>query len=107
MTMMRRKIIPLGAPSLQSDTGRCLHPHFFLILSISNLKLICIIVWAFMTIGLTALSQPVQGAPPPGNPTLSPSGALNYEEGVRIALNQSPFLTKSSLEVDGTTKTRG
>lgn len=100
MTMMRRKIIPLGALCLQSKTGRCLHHHFFVVLSISNLKLICIIVWAFMTFGLTALSQPVQGAPPSGNPTLSPSGALNYEEAVKIALNQSPYLTKSSLEID-------
>ena len=36
----------------------------------------------------------------PGAPTLSPSGTLNYEEAVKIALNQSPYLTKSSLEID-------
>jgi outer membrane protein TolC len=53
-----------------------------------------------MTIGLTTLSQPVQGASPPGTPALSPIGPLNYEEAVKIALNQSPFLTKSSLEID-------
>lgn len=100
MTMMRRKIIPLGALSLQPNTGRRLHPHVSVALSISNLKLICIIAWAFMIIGFTALSPPVQGAPPPETPALSPSGALNYEEAVKIALNQSPYITKSSLEID-------
>lgn len=101
MTMIRIKIAPLGALSIKPKTGQFPHPHFSLVPSISNLKLICIIAWAFMTIGLTTLSQPVQGASAlPGAPTLSPSGALNYEEGVRIALNQSPFLTKSSLELD-------
>lgn len=53
-----------------------------------------------MTIGLTTLSQPVQGASPPGTPALSPSGPLNYEEAVKIALNQSPYITKSSMEID-------
>ena len=75
--------------------------YFSIVPSISNLKRICIIAWAFITIGLTTLSQPVQGASyPPTAPTLSPSGSMNYEEAVRIALNQSPFLTKSSLEID-------
>ena len=101
MTMIRRKIAPLGALSLQPKTGKFPHPHFSIVPSISNLKLIYIIAWAFMTIGLTTLSQPVQGASYlQGLPTLSPSGTLNYEEAVRIALNQSPFLTKSSLEID-------
>jgi outer membrane protein TolC len=101
MTMIRRKILPLRALSLKPQTGKIPHRYFSLVPSISNLKLIYIIAWAFMVIGLTTLSQPVQGAPhPPGASTLSPSGPLNYEEGVRIALNQSPFLTKSSLEID-------
>ena len=100
MTMIRRKILPLGALSLQPKTGQCPHPRFSVVLSISNLRLICIIAWAFMTIGLTTLSQPVQGASPPGTPALSPSGPLNYEEAVRIALNQSPYITKSSMEID-------
>ena len=91
----------LGALSIKPKTGKFPHPHFSVVPSISNLKLICIIAWAFMTIGLTTLSQPVQGASyTPEAPTLSPSGTLNYEEGVRIALYQSPFLTKSSLEID-------
>jgi outer membrane protein TolC len=100
MAMMRRKIIPLGTLVLPPNTGRRLHPHVSAVLSISNLKLICIIAWACLTIGLTALSQPVQGAPPPETPALSPSGLLNYEEAVKIALNQSPYITKSSLEID-------
>jgi outer membrane protein TolC len=101
MTMIRKKNAPLGALSIKPKTGKFPHPHFSLVPSISNFKLICIIVWAFMTIGLTTLTQPVQGASDlPGAPTLSPSGTLNFEEAVRIALNQSPFLTKSSLEID-------
>jgi len=101
MTMIRRKNAPLGAFSIKPKTGKFPNPHFSLVPFIFNLKLICIIAWAFMTIGLTGLSQPVQGAPsPPEAPPLSPSGTLNYEEGVRIALTRSPFITKSSLEID-------
>jgi outer membrane protein TolC len=101
MTMIRRKITPLGALSIKPKTGTFPRPHVFVVPAIAKLKLICIVAWAFMAIGLSTLSLPVQGAsPPPGTPTLSPSGTLNYEESVRIALNQSPFLTKSSLEID-------
>ena len=101
MTMIRRKITPLGALSRKPKTETFPRFHFSVVPLIAKLKLICIVAWAFMTIGLTSLSQPVQGAPPPpGAPPLSPSGTLNYEEAVRIALNQSPFITKSSLEID-------
>ena len=101
MTMIRRKITPLGALSIKPKTGTFPRPHVSVVPAIAKLKLICIVTWAFMTIGLSTLSLPVQGAPPPpGTPSLSPSGTLNYEESVRIALNQSPFLTKSSLEID-------
>ena len=101
MTMMRTKHASLGALSLQPKTGKFPHPHFSLVPSISNLKLICIIAWAFMTIGLSILSQPVQGASYVAEAyALPPNGIVNFEEGVRIALHQSPFLTKSSLEID-------
>jgi hypothetical protein len=99
--MIRRKIAFWGTLSIKPKPGKLPYPHFSVVLSNSNLKLICIIACAFMTIGLTTLSQPVQGASyPSGASTLSPSGTLNYEEGVRIALNQSPVLTKSSLEIE-------
>jgi outer membrane protein TolC len=99
--MMRRKIMPWGALFRRPVTGGRLHPHLSAVLSTSNLKFISIIVWACITIGLTALSQPVSAAPPPpGSPALSPGGVLNYEEAVRIALIQSPYITKSSLEID-------
>ena len=101
MTMIRRKIAPLGALSIKPKTGKVPHPRFSVVPSISKLKLIFIIAWAFMTFGLTILSHPVQGAPSIAEaPPLSPSGPLNYEEAVRIAINQSPVLRKSSLEIE-------
>ena len=101
ISMIRKKIAPSGALSIKPKTGKFPHPHFSVVPSISNLKLICIIAWAFMTIGLTTLSQPVQGASYVAEAyTLPPNGTVNFEEGVRIALYQSPVLTKSSLEVD-------
>jgi outer membrane protein TolC len=101
MTMIIRKISPLGALSIKPKTGKTPHPNISVIPSIFNLKLIFIIAWAFMTFGLSILSQPVQGAPSVAEtPTLSPSGPLNYDEAVRIALHQSPFFLKSSLEIE-------
>lgn len=101
MTMIRRRITPLGGLSIKPKTRKFPYPHFSVAPSTSNLKRICIIAWAFMSIGLATLSQPVQGASAlPGAPALSPGGTVNYEEAVRIALTQSPFLTKSSLEIE-------
>lgn len=101
MTMIIRESSPLGALLIRLKTRKFPHPRFSVVPSISNLKLIFIIAWAFMTIGLTILSQPVQGASRTQEAyTLPPNGIVNYEEGVRIALYQSPFLTKSSLEID-------
>jgi outer membrane protein TolC len=101
MTMIIREISPLGALSIRPKTRKFPHPRFSVVPSISNLKLIFIIAWAFMTFGLTILSQPVQGASyVPEAYTLPPNGTVNFEEGVRIALYQSPYLTKSSLEID-------
>jgi outer membrane protein TolC len=67
---------------------------------VSTLKFIIIIVCTFMTFGLTILSQPVQGASVIlDDRPLTPSGPLNYDEAVKIALLQSPYFKKSSVEI--------
>jgi len=101
MAMIIRKVTPPGALSINPPTWRSPLPRFSVVSLISNLKLIFIIAGALMAFGLTLLGQPVQAA---SNlleaPALSPEGTLNFEEGVKIALHQSPFLKKSSLEID-------
>lgn len=99
--MIIRGTTPPEALSIKPKPWKFPYSRLSVVPLISNLKLICIIAWAFMTLGLTILSQPVQGASlSPEAQTLSPTGVVNFDEGVRIALYQSPFLTKSSLEVD-------
>jgi outer membrane protein TolC len=75
-------------------------PRFFVVSVISFLKFIFIITCTVMIFGVTILSQPAQGASViPDERTLTPSGPLNYEEGVKIALHQSPYFKKSSLQI--------
>ena len=105
MTMIRRKIALLGALSIQPKTGRFPQPHFSVVPSISNLKRICIIAWAFMTIGLTTLSQPVQGASsPPRGSDLIPQRHLELRGGRQnclkpITLPHEEFLGNRPEEV--------
>jgi outer membrane protein TolC len=101
MTMILRKNTPPGARVRKPKAWRFLHPYVLAVPSISRLKLMGIIAWACLAMGLTIFSQPVQGAPArPETQTLTPSGLLTFDEGVKIALNQSPAFTKSSLELE-------
>jgi outer membrane protein TolC len=96
------EIIRSGVLAKKLKTERFPRLRFFIASFIPpTLKFIFIIACAFITFGLTALSQSVQGATViPDNHTLTPSGPLNFEEGVKIALHQSPYFKKSSLEID-------
>jgi outer membrane protein TolC len=77
------------------------HPGYVVVSVISSFKFIFIIACTFMTFGLTILSQPVQGATIiPNDRALIPSGPLTFEEGVKIALQQSPYFKKSSVGVE-------
>jgi outer membrane protein TolC len=90
-----------GALTIKPKTTRFPHPGCLVSLVISTLKFIFIITCTFMTFGLTVLSQPVQGASViPEAGTLIPSGLLNFEEGIKIALQQSPYFKKSSLQIE-------
>lgn len=40
------------------------------------------------------------GEPEIGDRNIVPAGPINFEEGVRIALHQSPYLVKTSIEID-------
>jgi outer membrane protein len=101
MAIIIRDIMPSGGLAIKPTTGRFPHLRFFIASLIPALKFIFIIAWTFMTFGLTILSQPVQGASYiPETPSLPPDGVMNFEEGVKIALHQSPYFKKSSLEID-------
>jgi outer membrane protein len=89
-----------GALAKQPQTARFLHPRFFAASTVSSLKFLLIITCAFITFGLIIQSQPVQGASVVlDDQALIPSGPLNYDEAVRIALQKSPFLKKGSIEI--------
>jgi outer membrane protein TolC len=93
--MAIREIMRSGAPAIKPKMKRFSHPSV-----ISSFKFIFIIACAFMTFGLTILSQPVRGATIiPDDRAVIPSGPLTFEEGVRIALQQSPYLKESSVGV--------
>jgi outer membrane protein TolC len=76
--------IPSGYASWIATTLACL--------------IIAILVLAW---GALCWCQPAQGADQ--NPTaqnLAPGNSLNFEEGVKIAIQQCPYFTKSSLEIE-------
>jgi len=98
--MIRREMAFLAALHIKPQTAKFFHPRLSLVPSISNLKLTFIIAWVFMAFGLTCLSQPVQGAAyDPETHTLPPGLTVNFQEAVKIALQQSPYLKKSGLEI--------
>jgi outer membrane protein len=98
--MAIREIMRSGALAITPRMKRFSHPGYVVVSVISSFKFIFIIACTFMTFGLTILSQPVQGATIiPNDRALIPSGPLTFDEGVRIALQQSPYFKKSSLEV--------
>jgi outer membrane protein TolC len=99
--MAIKEIMRSGALAIKPKMKRFSHPGFFVVSVISSFKFIFIIACTFMTFGLTILSQPVQGAAIIlDDQALIPSGPLNYEEGVKIALHQSPFFKKSSVGIE-------
>jgi outer membrane protein TolC len=98
--MAIRETMRSGALAITPKMRRFVHPRLFVAAIISSLKFIFIIACTFMTFGLTILSQPVRGATIiPNDRALIPSGPLTFEESVKIALQRSPFLRKSSLDV--------
>jgi outer membrane protein TolC len=60
--------------------------------------IIAVLVIAY---GVMGWCRPVQGADQrPAPQSLVPSGPVNFDEAVRIALTQSPYFVKSSLDID-------
>lgn len=70
-------------------------------LGIARAGVLLLITWLTLTLG-AAGSEPAAGT---GNQVLAdrgvvPQGPVDFEECVRIALRQSPYLTKSDVEID-------
>lgn len=60
-----------------------------------------IIAMLVIAYGVMGWCRPVQGADQrPAPQALVPSGPVNYDEAVKIAITQSPYFVKSSLEID-------
>jgi hypothetical protein len=59
-----------------------------------------IIALLVMACGVIGWCRPAQAAEPRPAVTLPPGGSLNFEEAVKIAITQSPFFLKSSLDID-------
>ena len=63
---------------------------------------ICLIIALLvMAYGVMGQCQPAQGADqPPATQTPTPGMPLTFEEAIKIALTQSPYFAKSSLEIE-------
>ena len=60
-----------------------------------------IIAILVMAGGVMCRCRPAQGADqPPAAQTMAPGGTLAFEEAVKIAISQSPYFAKSSLDID-------
>ena len=55
-----------------------------------------VLIWG----GLNPWCRPASAAPAASDARMVPAGKLDFEACVRLALQQSPYLTKSSLEID-------
>jgi outer membrane protein TolC len=63
----------------------------------------CLIITILLAMAGGAITwcSPAQGAETrPGTQPLTPGNPLTFEDSVKIAINQSPYFTKSSLEID-------